>query len=479
MKRNIITISILAVAMAFAGCEQKAVTDHAPYYYEVNAAAQSELTKTFYEDNMTFNWSEGDQISVLFNNGTDNKFFTLTAGNINGGSATFGGYIDAGYQPGSSEDGKNWALYPAGDHKYVGAAGGNYPVLFNIPAETDYTSTHFSTNLPMAAVSDASGDIFFYPASGLFKFTFKGIQCSKVKFTVEQQNKQRALNGDFKMKAGGHTGGAYTNNEWADIGSPKGKLTYIENVTKGKAEFYVPFCAWDNNFQPIITLTDADTDGVIYTATAKQPFSGNMGPLLTHMVIVPEITVGAAQEWEFPSKHGINWNSVTAEALGDTEAGYDAIVRMKATADTDKLYVYLEVKKSGLFDDSTYQYSNYSYLCIGNGTGEKKDWMWDDPYLHKFTSWMKYKNAPRYINWNAGFDSADASVVEHQDLYCYEFAIARASYEALQGSSCTLALSINKQYVAKVDGAEQWFGEETQVGFCPARWTPALAVTLP
>ena len=226
---------------------------------------------------------------------------------------------------------------------------------------------------------------------------------------------------------------------------------------------------------PIVTIYNADNDAKITELTAKST------SILNSKGEVKRITIsasGSGTPWEFESAYGISWNSITTSVAGDTGTGYDGIKTMKATADADNLYVYLEVKKDALYDDAGYQYSNQSQLYIGDGSGETAFWAWPTPYTDRFESWMKYKNAPRYINWNAGFVGQKA--MEHGDCYYYEIAIARSSYSALSGSSCTLCFYINKKYVYKDEaGAEVWAGEDTQIGFAPARWTEGLTVTLP
>jgi len=199
-----------------------------------------------------------------------------------------------------------------------------------------------------------------------------------------------------------------------------------------------------------------------------------MQPLLTNIVVLPNIAITEVKEWEFPSQYNINWNDITTSVAGDSEEGYDAIKLMKATADADNLYLYLEVKKAALYDNSDYGYANYSHLYLGNGTGETAFWAWEStPYVEYLSSWMKYKNGPRYINWNSGF--VGQSAVEHGDLYCYEIALQRSAFTALSGSSATLCFLINKQYVA----SDVWGGSEDQIGFAPARWAEGLTVALP
>ena len=472
MKRLSICITALAAAIALAGCQKQAPVElPSTYEFELRATAGDPATKTYYEDNMTFKWTEGDKISVLFNNGSDNKFFTLTATTINGASAVFSGSITTGYVLGASDTGDKWALYPASDHSYVG---GDYPINFAVPPVLNLSGKALSCNLPMAAISADGATFEFQPAAGSFKFSFTGIKCSKVKFVVQQQVKARRLSGLFPMKKGGYI--AYWEPQWEDLGTPGGSLTVIEDVVNGCAEFFIPFAPWDNNFQPIITLTDADTDDLLYTATAKAPFSGDMGSLLARMVVVPDIPVTSVTPWSFPSEYGIDWNSVTNSVAGDAEAGYDALVSMKGTADASNLYIYLEVKKASLISDPSYGHSGHNYFYFGNGTGESTYWPWAAPYIDRFQGWLLYKNGPRYLSYDiSGFAQ---KAVEHNDLYVYEIAFSRASssFTTLSGSSVTVCMNTDGIYT---DASDQWVGSWDAAGFAPARWTDALTVALP
>ncbi len=469
MKRFYIPFLLMAAAVV-AACEtriaiEEPVVSDGSYVYTLTATAPA-ITKSDYTDAGKFNWTEGDKISVLFHNGNDNKFFTFAASSIDGASATFTGQIESGYEIGASTDGTKWALYPAGEHgvRFGETDGEKFPLTFHIPAITDYTKDGFSANIPMYAQGDADNKFEFLHLGAAYKFTFTDIEASKVKFLVENQTTYR-LSGDVKLR---NQGGTYLDQAWAD-GADK-TLTYISNVTNGTAVFYVPVRYYAECFQPIISLCDDETGDQIYAKTAtvaKGLEKGHVQPInisVSGAVVVP---------WSFPSAYDIDWNEVTASAAGDTGEGYDGIVCLKATADASNLYVYFEIKNSALFDDAGYHYSNYSHLYIGDGTGEKKSWAWEAPYVHSFTSWLKYNNAPRYINWNDGF--VGQSNTEHNGNICYEVAIARASYSALSGSSITLCMDANKLYVV----GEEWQGEETQIGFAPARWQDALVVTLP
>lgn len=471
MKRNFFIIMMMAAAV-ITSCtkqtlnEEQPVVDSESATYTYTVSANTIATKSDYDSAGKFNWTAGDAISVLFNNGTDNKFFTLALTDGAGtNSASFSGKIEAGYEVGGT-DGNKWALYPAGSHsvRFAEEDGVKYPLSFNIPAVTDYTVSGFSANIPMYAISEDGNSFDFQHLGAAYKFTFSGIEASKVKFVVENQTTYR-LSGNVNLR---NDGGTYLDQAYAE-GVDK-TLTYISNVSEGKATFYVPVRYYASCFQPIITLYNAETDAQIYTKTATSakaiPSKGHVQPI--------NISVTGAVEtpWSFPSQYGIEWNDIQTSVVGDTEAPYDGIVTMKATADTDNLYLYLEVKKSALYDNAEYGHSNLGTIHFGNGSGEQKHWAWAAPYTTKMTGWMKYKNAPRFIHYDDV--SYEQSAEEHLDLYCYEIAIKRSDVSALAGSSATICMEINQQYVAT-----DWMGSYTQVGFAPARGAEALTVTLP
>ena len=172
------SLLLLAAAALLAGCSKnEAPSGTVPGRHEVIVNAVSdpgELTRTAYAGDKTFSWSDGDQISVLFNNGSENKFYTLTAISVNGASATFSGFVDDGWTMGASDTGKKWALFPAADHVYTAGVdagtGTKNGIQFNIPALTDFSASHFSANIPMSAVGDADNSFAFRPSAGASVF---------------------------------------------------------------------------------------------------------------------------------------------------------------------------------------------------------------------------------------------------------------------------------------------------------------------
>ena len=166
--KKIIIPAIFAAIVSFIACEKQPLASIEniekeqaldSYVYTINAVAPD--TKSDYDGSGTFSWSAGDAISVLFHNGATNKFFTLTTTG-SGSSATFSGVIEDGYVIGASDgtasDKKIWALYPASaNHAYTE---GSNP-SFHIAAETDFTASHFSANMPMYDLLTEEGNLSF------------------------------------------------------------------------------------------------------------------------------------------------------------------------------------------------------------------------------------------------------------------------------------------------------------------------------
>ncbi len=144
------TILLLAAGLvAFAACTRVANEVPAPevpevpatYEFSLSASLDEEVLKSDYTSTGVFSWSEGDQISVLFHDGDNNKFFTLTAVSVSGNTATFRGPVTVGYTEGSNL-GAKWALFPASDlHVYntanVGVDKAKH-ISFHIPLYTTY-----------------------------------------------------------------------------------------------------------------------------------------------------------------------------------------------------------------------------------------------------------------------------------------------------------------------------------------------------
>ena len=395
---------LAAAVIVIAACDKKAAKIEEPsfYEYEISASSADFGTKTTYANDKVFAWSENDKISVLFHNGNTDKFFTLTAKNINGASASFSGSIESGYEIGASDSGTWWALYPAGAHTYT--PGESKPFTFNMPAENDLTGTD-SSNIPMAAklAADATEKTFeFYPAAAIIKFRFTGITASKVKLTIEEQY-THAISGNLPMKEGGYV--LYWEPAWADLGSAKCKLSYTVDVKGGDAEFFIPFAPWDKRFKPVITLIDADTEDVLYNKTATNFLPETYEPLLTRMVVLPEITVGSAIPWSYESAFGVDWKSSSVVSA----AGDPGINMINGFVDGNTLYVLLEINKGALVLDPTHAKDNSVNFHVNTSS--------------RYFGYLASDGVP-VLNDKSGYVKGH-SVVEHKGVLYYEWKIDR------------------------------------------------------
>lgn len=407
MKKYFIPFLLMAAA-AVAACQPKENIEEpsleGSYIYTLSASVP-EVTKSDYDASGAFSWSASDQISVLFHKGDDNKFFTLSNTSGAGASATFSGAIDAGYEIGASTDGTQWALYPAGDHKvrFTESDGEKYPISFNIPAVTDYTTAPFSANIPMYAQGDGS-TFEFKHLGAAYKFTFTDIDnsISKAKFVVQNQTTYR-LSGDVKLR---NQGGTYLDQAWAD-GVDK-TLTYIREVSNGTVEFYVPVRYYAACFQPVITLYNAENDDVIFTKTASVAKGiedkGHVQP------IVISVSGAVITPWSYESAFGVDWDDSTVAS----DAGQTGFNKISFVADNTYLYMLAAIQKAALeFNADNYRENSVNFYVN------------EQSVAYGFLA----KQGNPQSNDNSSY-VVGSNVTEHKDVMYYEWKIDRAAAAA-------------------------------------------------
>lgn len=439
------------------------------YTFVLNASVADDATKTAYASDKTFSWSKGDQISVIFNNGTENKYFTLTAGN-NGPSAKFSGEITTGYSIGDKDNGAKFALFPAAAHGWDDT---NKRPIFNIPAVTDFTvaGAHFSANLPMYAIGDASDNFEFTHNACAYKFSFKNIDnsISKVRLTVTH-NQTHKLSGNFPLNS------AYKwYAQYASAGSADQSVSYVVNVASNKAVFYFAIGKdSESAFQPTITLFDEDTGFIIYRATAKSAFSSDdLKPLESRMVVLPEISAPGTGS-PLISAYGVDWSSVTYQDSGSTGSGEDAVKKLMATssADGQKLYLYFEIDATKLQDIAAADYSNqFTWYLKGDSAGSSGWSYWSEGSFESYIDgWVKRNNSVTMTEWNSNISS---NFTQAGNIVYVEQEVLRSGYACLQGTSCQVGLTIN----SKVNNDSSI--TSTTIGYAPAKSGPMLTVTMP
>lgn len=472
MKKIALFISVVAlIATACSKESQEMIADSnegvSTSYIFTLEADMGEATKTAYADDKTFSWSTGDQISVLFHKDDVNKFYTLSTNAGGSKTATFSGPVDEGWTEGGTDDAKV-ALFPASaGHVYT--AGEPNPISFNIPAKTDFSSTHFSANIPMLGKDNGAGAYQFQHITGSYKFTFTGIPAAvtKVMLTAENIGNGYYLSGNSLIKGSGSD--TYLH---CYEGSGSKIASYIANVTEGTVSFYIPYRAWDG-LKAKLTLQNmtpgAKCGYTICELTGKSTLSSAS---LSHMIVLPSKNISAYGEGSFKSKFGINWSTVTATGTGVTTSGYEGLLEIKSVADANYLYLLLSIDSSKLMGGQ--EYSNHLHLFLGNEESTKTDWKWGtapNTYSESIElGWLKNNDLIKFSSWDALYNDSQATDAGNTAFYEIKLNRTAKTYLSSAGTAHIGVLIFNHYYA--------WAGDQSTYMYGPASGS-LLEVALP
>ena len=314
-------------------------------------------TKTSYDKDKVFSWNSGDAISVLFNNGATNKFFTFTTSGT-GSSATFSGLVEDGYDTeGALTSGTKWALFPASaNHVYTS----DTAIQFYIP-EADNGNV---CNIPMIA-QNAGSQYEFHHMAGAIKFTFRGLAANQnVKLTFDSRNTNRYTSGLFNILklSDGVSNAIIRGNNHEDGAKMTREVTATANAS-GVAYIYMPL--------PMSEHPDSDDlnseywtsfyfdlwDNADNNLCELHPASGKYFNIHKGRITV----MGSKQLGEEP-KGGIiidgsfnDWDAHTERYRGN------CLGEFKATADRNNLYLFQRIIKDN-FTNS--MWSNYQFVYV-------------------------------------------------------------------------------------------------------------------
>lgn len=470
MKRYAFYMLIMAVA-AVTACQKQSVLEDpvspepeasqkTTYTYTVGASIDTQEVKSDYDADGKFSWSENDAISVLFHKDATNQFFTLNRISGTGKTATFSGEITEGFTIGASdgtvEDKKILAFYPAStSHTYT--VGGD--PKFYTPAVNDLSSGNFSANIPMYDKLTAEGDFTFKNMTCAYKITVTDLDVSKIRVDVHN-DENYYLSGLTTM-----SGSNYLRYD----GSSK-DISYICDVDGDKKAVFYISCRYggDKHFKPTITIKDYSTGLVIKEVTAANAVN-IPDPKVKRLTISAP---GAGSP--IYSSYKINWTTITTSAAGRSDSPYDGICMLKATSDASNLYLFFEVAKTSTYSETGYTHENLLYIYLGDSSSETAhSWQWTNNYTVKFEGWLLQSGVPNYVTYASGAVVGSTSVA-YGDSYFYEIAIPRTYNTCLAGTSATVSIEANQQYVE----SGTWKGSNTQIGFAPTTGGTALTVSM-
>ena len=202
-------------------------------------------------------------------------------------------------------------------------------------------------------------------------------------------------------------------------------------------------------------------------------------PQTGHMLVVKKD--GLAEQPSNPDDPGTNtgitidgdfsdWASIEG-VDGEATAPTDGIVTMKAAGDSEKLYIYLEVKNDHLNYSTDFKYCNYATLCLSDGEGEKTTEYFSRTYDKHLQFWFLYKQVISFKQWST--DMPHQELLE-DGILKMEFSIPRSFHDCLSGSEAWIGLFYNGQ---NTDQSEVW-GSYTDdlLGCAPALGSDMLRV---
>jgi len=474
---------VLGVAVIAAVACEKSIEPGSDIQYNPDGsytmtirANASDMTKTAYAGDVTFSWSAGDEISVLFHDGDGNNVFKTFTTASGGTTATFTGTVEGGLTIGAyddvlaANDGVKWALYPA-DSGHTFTKGAENPVSFNVPSETDFSSrsSYEIAPIPMWAQGDGSNNFSFKHLSKCYKFTFTNMDVSKVKMTITHTYDGYYLSGTSPIKGSGSD--LYLE-YYSGSGTTTVSQTVSVNPSTKTATFYIPCRQWVK-LQPDITLYNMDAGanyGNILVQTTGKRFTDDTG-CGTIVEVPSRKTTGVGKP--FFSRYGIDWDNVSASVSGSADP--DGIKCIKASANSGQLFLYFEIKTASLYNNASYSHANKMRFYFADGTaGTSTPWT-QDYKISNSENWMQINGVTTFDEWDGLVDTKQIVIKESGSTYI-ELALNRSFDAVLQGTSVYVAADISNQYVE----SGSWKGSSsTKVGIAPAAGESMLAVSMP
>lgn len=439
---------------------------------EAGTAAE---TRTAYADEKTFSWNAGDRISVLCNDGQRNFWETFTA-DASAAVSTFSATVEGNTVLGAL-DGTRVALYPASDgHVYDGPDA----ISFNIPLERDFRAAsggHRESAIPMFAWGNEEEEYAFANLTGAAKFTFSHVGCSHVKFSFLTTTACK-LSGTFPLSLDSDAAKVRWSAAETQAAAERGVTYYADVERDGSVSFYVPYAAGTIWAWSHLTLEDADNEEAdpLYSNTKIN----NIVVAKNRIAVLPTLDIDWAGEPSFPSAYGIDWRGISASS--NTNDEYPAIQTLKATADEEYLYLYLEVDPSVLTKTDLYDHQFRVYVSDSNGSAAY--WGSDGcTYISKDV-WAVSSGNLCFLSWNP--TPYESHIVESTDICYYEVRVSRTHdlTSALLGDTGSareigVGVIIDDLYVDAATSAWGRLNGYQPVGVIPTYGTALYPVTLP
>ena len=438
MKKHFVILAA-AVAALFAACTKETpnvdVTPVGMVKVELTAGVEG-ATKTTYDADGKFSWTEGDQISVLC---SDDNIYTFTA-KSSAAKSVFVGEIPAGVTVGSQ------AFFPANENHAM-----------NTYHVASVATLHGAGQaaLPMVGDKLEDGSFTFSHITGAYKFTVENIPADYTSVEVTIATSSLKLSGTFGIYHG-------SDDKWAwsaattDVDNEK---TYVRtvDVAEGKAVVYLPYCKYNLWGTTTITVVAYDAENQAKTLLPTTEVSGLGDVNCARATVYPVKPFAVPEQVE-----GIDWNAegIQTATLSENfiaeQPGKLNLTELKAFADKENLYVRLKVA------DPTESSAMLRYYFAAP-EGSNTVWYWEKDAFGDFIKSSKFKNLA--ITYGSDPVAVTTEVIEGETYWQLVFPRAAHALTASAGS-------------VKI-GFLTYTASEAETGFMPQCWTNMMEVTLP
>lgn len=316
----------------------------------IKAIVDEDVTKTSYANGTTFNWTEGDEVSIL---ASDEKFYTFTA-TSSGTKTDFTGSIPSGKTLGS------YAFFPA-DNSHTNGH-------FNLPKYKDLTS-HNSADIPMVG-HKGTGDVYsFVHCAGAALLTIDNIPSGVTSATITVESAHASdpthcikLSGSFWIDDR-ETTEPYWSGAYAATDDEK-QFSRKVPVSNHKAQVYVICPGGYNNTCPNkLTVTGHTSEGDVYLVTDKAMKKLGQVNRATVLPLTPLVLNNLSR---------VNWTdaSVATSTLDSWQTSTVGLTRMDVVADGYYVYARLTGPSSAI--------TSLNYIDVYLSDGEDGDKVWSD-----------------------------------------------------------------------------------------------------
>lgn len=163
-----------------------------------------------------------------------------------------------------------------------------------------------------------------------------------------------------------------------------------------------------------------------------------------------------------------DWANAYAVA-GDETSTRNGIVTMKAVGDSEKMYVYLEIKNANLNYSEDYEYSNILtiYMCGSDGVGTSSWSYWNQMFTKYPNIWIIKDHVLSFMSYDIS-DLESYSVLDSDSgIIKVELSIPRSYNSILSSDTALIGVIINSQYVQ----GGSWLGSSDATGVVPAKYS--------